>query len=89
MSARSKWLDWEPETRIFSKGPEGAPTKPTKPGSVGFVGPYPGQIQKIEAEPDPFGDGGFVGSVGFVGSCPGQIRVSLFDPIVIVLCEIL
>jgi hypothetical protein len=68
MNVPSRWFDWEPQTRIFSKCPKGAPTKPPKPssvgfvgslqnlggeGSVGFVGPYQGQIQKIEGEPDP------------------------------------
>jgi hypothetical protein len=71
MNTQSRWFDWEPRTRIFSKCPKEGPTKPAKPAAsgfvgslqnlqnrgvesfVGFVGPYPGQIQKIEGEPDP------------------------------------
>jgi hypothetical protein len=53
MNAGSRWLDWEPQTRIFSICLKEAPTKPTESGFVGFVGPRHRQIQKIEGEPDP------------------------------------
>jgi len=30
MSARSRWLDWKPNTQILAKMAEGEPTKPTE-----------------------------------------------------------
>lgn len=48
MSAADRWMNWEPKTRIFSKTPCNAPTKPSKPGCVGFVGANQGDFQKIE-----------------------------------------
>jgi hypothetical protein len=59
MSTSSRWLDWEPTTRISAKSPKRAPTKPTKPEAEGFVG----RLQNLKGE----------GFVGFVGPCLGQI----------------
>ncbi len=34
----SRWLNWQPQGRIFDIAPRTEPTKPTKPGFDGFVG---------------------------------------------------
>ena len=55
--SRSRWLDWKPKARILTDSAESEPTKPSKPdssaqgdGSVGFVGPTPGELPKMEEE---------------------------------------
>jgi hypothetical protein len=88
MSTSSRWLAWEPKTRILAKSPERVPTKPTKQGAqgfvgclqnlgregfVGFVGPYLGQIQKIDGEPDP-------AELSRASGVLGQAGVHTIDP---------
>jgi hypothetical protein len=60
----SRWMNWKPDIQIFTDVAKYEPTKPSKPGSDGFVGPYSGHFQKIEASEDSTGEG----SVGFVGA---------------------
>jgi hypothetical protein len=44
---RSRWLDWQPKTRIIADRESMEPTKPSKPGFVGFVGATAGEIPII------------------------------------------
>lgn len=61
MSARIRWLDWEPKTCIFSKRPETAPTQPTQPDTTGCAGRLQ-NLPKSSVE----------GLEGYVGPDPGQ-----------------
>jgi hypothetical protein len=48
---RSRWLDWQPKTRIISGCVLTEPTKPTKRGFVGFVGSTSSESPIIEDSP--------------------------------------
>lgn len=47
----TRWMEWQPKDRIFSKTASNEPTKPTEPATAsgfdGFVGAHPGLFQKI------------------------------------------
>jgi len=54
---RSRWLDWQPKTRILTDLLQSEPTKPTEPpaelGFVGFVGATLAQFRIIEGGAGP------------------------------------
>lgn len=49
-TARSRWIDWQPNGRSLGDTPEKEPTKPSERGSVGFEGALPAEIAKIAPE---------------------------------------